>query len=449
MDERSIRSKLRVVFACMIGTALLTTACSSNSPGDADKQPNTAPEGAWSFDTSVPTELIIQELSGGTEENFNKKYGDMIRAKFPAYTIKFIRWETGTTLPELIATGQRVDLVISSVNTIMQRLTGAEYDLTELMKKHGVSLTSLETPVIEGMKETFGGKMYALPITQVKQSMFYNKDLFNKFGVPYPTDGMTWEQTSELAKIMTRTDGGKNILGFAASPIHSISNNQLSKPYLDPKTMKPTFMDKEWQTIFQTYIMQFANDQSYKNRTAQLKRIPYRQEFARTQELAMFAFNSQFPFDVSKEELDGIDWDLVSYPVFSSSPKIGSQSLPMTMGITSMAQNKDAAMAVLKFLVSDEAQWDISKKGSVPASKSPEVQKLLASDTIYKDKNWQSVFKTDFAVLSYKSIYDSTIQTYASDTARDLVSGAIPDFNTAMRQLQEKTEKYIESELKK
>lgn len=352
----------------------------------------------------MPAELIFQELSGGAEENFNKKYGDMIRKKFPAYTIKFIRWETGTTLPELIATGQRVDLVISSVNTIMQRLTGAEYDLTELMKKHGVSLSTLETPVIEGMRETFGGKMYALPITQVKQSMFYNKDLFNKFGVAYPKDGMTWEETSELAKRMTRIDGEKNILGFAASPIHSISSNQLSKPYLDPKTLKPTFMDKEWQSIFQTYILQFAHDQTYKNRTAQLKRIPYRQEFAKTQELAMFAFNSQFPFDVSKEELDGLDWDLVTYPVFSSSPNIGSQSLPITMGITSMAKNKDAAMAVLKFLISDEAQWEFSKKGSVPATKSPEVKKLLASDTIYKDKNWQSVFKTDFAYTHKSSL---------------------------------------------
>lgn len=34
-------------------------------------------------------------------------------------------------------------------------------------------------------------------------------------------------------------------------------------------------------------------------------------------------------------------------------------------------------------------------------------------------------------------------------TARDLVTGALPDINTAMRQLQEKTEKYIESEKKK
>ncbi|MDF2722463.1 MAG: extracellular solute-binding protein family 1 [Paenibacillus sp.] len=428
--------------------ALLLASCSSSSPstGKGDSQADSA---AVQFDASVPAELIVQELSGGTEEKFNENYGNMIRKKFPNYTLKFVRWDKGTTLPELIAAGQRVDLVLSSVNTLMQRLTGSEYDVTELIKKHNVNLSLLEAPVIDGMRAMFDGKMYAVPITQVKQAMFYNKDLFGRFGVPYPQDGLTWDETAEIAKKMTRADNGKQILGFAASPVHNLSSNQLSKPYLDPKTLKPTFLDKEWQTLYETYFLQFARDSTYKNRTTALKRIPYRVEFAGTQEIAMFAFNSQFPFDVTKEDLANLNWDLTTLPVFAASPRLGSQSLPITMGMTSMAKNKDAAMAVLKFMISEEAQMELSKKGFIPALKSDSVKKLLASETIYKEKNWASVFKTDFAALSYKSIYDSQIQTYAQDTARDLVTGVIPDLNTAMRQLQEKTEKYIEGEKKK
>jgi multiple sugar transport system substrate-binding protein len=293
--------------------------------------------------------------SGGTEDKFNENYGNMLRKKFPDYTIKFIRWQNGTTLPELIAAKQRVDIAISSVNTIMQRLNGAEYDMSGLLKTHNVDLSSFETPVMEGIRQMFDGKMYALPITQVKQAMFYNKGLFDKFGVPYPKNGMTWEETAELSKKMTRSDGGQAIFGFVASPLHVLSGNQLSKPYLDQKTMKPTFLDSEWQQLYQAYFLAFDSDPALKNRTVQLKRLPYRQEFTNTQEIAMFAFNSQFPFD-NPEDIALIDWDLVSLPTLTSMPNTGSQSLPITIAITSMAQNKDAAMEVIKAIASEDMQ---------------------------------------------------------------------------------------------
>jgi ABC-type glycerol-3-phosphate transport system substrate-binding protein len=429
--------------AAALALVMLLTSCSKSGETPEVVKAAIKPE-----EPKAPVEIIVQDLASGSEEKFNENFGNMIRKKLPNYTIKFIRSEKGTTLPELMAANQRVDIVYSTVNTIMQRMSGAEYDMTDLIKKHNIDLSTFEAPVMDGIRQMFDGKMYALPVTQVKQAMFYNKGLFDKFGVPYPKNGMTWEETAELSKKMTRNDGGKAIFGYLASPLHVLSSNQLSKPYLDQKTMKPTFLDREWQQLYQAYFLAFDSGQALRERTKQLKRIPNRVEFTNTQEIAMYGFNAQFPFD-NPEDIVLIDWDLVSLPTLSSMPNTGSQSLPLTFAVTSMAQNKDAAMEAIKALISVDTQTEYSKRGIIPILRDDSLKKVFATETIHKSKNWQAVFYNPFAKMSYKSIYDAQIQSYAQDAARDLISGAIPDLNTALRQLNEKTEKYVQAEMKK
>lgn len=47
-------------------------------------------------------------------------------------------------------------------------------------------------------------------------ALFYNKDIFDKFGVAYPKNGMIYEETLDLdlARRVTRSDGGVQYLGF-------------------------------------------------------------------------------------------------------------------------------------------------------------------------------------------------------------------------------------------
>lgn len=387
-------------------------------------------------------ELVFQDLSGTPQEIFEEKYGKYIRKQFPNYDIKFIQWGQGTSLPELILTGDRVDIVLASVNTFIDRTVGAELDMTDLMKSHNVDMSQLDPALMNGLKATFDQKLYALPITQIKQSMFYNKDIFDKFGVGHPTDDMTWDETLELAKRLSRTDGDNKIVGYSFSPVHLFSSNQLSLPYIDPSTGKPTFMDDRWQDIFNTYALQFAQTPNFRERTTELKRIPYRQDFS-AGTLAMFVFNSQFPFDVAEKDMM-MNWDIAALPSLSSMQGVGSQALPIVIGMTMMAKDQDAAMNVIKYLTtSEEVQSDYSKSGIIPAMMSEAARSLLASETIYSDKNWNSVFQTNFATMSYKSVYDARFQSMAQNAARDLVTGSISDINTALRSLQEEAERYI------
>ncbi|MBD2864098.1 ABC transporter substrate-binding protein [Paenibacillus oceani] len=438
---------LSVLSACG-GSGTAENGANGSKDGTGEGAAPAAPkqEESWA---DKPAELVFHNLAGGAEEQFNNTYGNLIRKKFPNYTIKFIQSKPGTTLPELVAVKERVDIVYNTIEYIAEPLlgTGLEYDMTELIKKHNVDLNRFEPTIIDGIRGMAGGKIYMLPITNMRQVLFYNKGVFDKLGVAYPKNGMTWDDAFELSKKLTRSEGGINYLGLSASPAHILRTNQLSKPYLDPKTMKPTFMDEEWKKLLQTYFLSYGQVESFASRTAELKRLPYYTEMTNTYELAMFVFNSQFPWD-GASAVKNIDWDLVSMPTFKDKPKVGSQSSPFSFAITSIAKDKDAAMEVIKYLTSDETQTEFSKNGLMPVLKSDAVKKVYGTASQYKDKNWSAVYYDAFAPLSYKSIYELGIERQYAPLMADIATGKV-DLNTGLRNIQELAEKYIAEQQKK
>jgi multiple sugar transport system substrate-binding protein len=66
------------------------------------------------------------------------------------------------------------------------------------------------------------GVQYALPKDHDTIALLYNKALFDKYGVEYPTDDWTWEDLYEAAAAITEAGAGDNVYGMAMN----VSNNQ-------------------------------------------------------------------------------------------------------------------------------------------------------------------------------------------------------------------------------
>ena len=56
-------------------------------------------------------------------------------------------------------------------------------------------------------KTTGRGKLYGLPMSFTPLGFYYNKDLFDKAGVQYPTDDWTWDEFAEKAQAIGRLPG--------------------------------------------------------------------------------------------------------------------------------------------------------------------------------------------------------------------------------------------------
>ncbi|WP_158302136.1 ABC transporter substrate-binding protein [Paenibacillus mesophilus] len=424
--------------------ALMLGACSNGNGGKsaAEGDPAGKPSEANGQKASEPAEVIFYSNNNDTVESFDNRFGDALRKKFPNYTIKYIQSQKGFMLPEMISSGTRFDIFFQSIGNFEGNAfpNGIQYDMTELIQKHGVDLNRFEPSIIDSVRQASGGKLYGIPIFTNNMVLYYNKSLFDKFGVAYPKNGMTWDELIDMSKKMTRDDGGKQFYGFARSPDHLIRMNPLSIPMADLKTDTPTInTDERWRTFFQKYMIAPSQDPLTMDYMQKNNKILGLDDFSVNQTVALFPYLASYVY-VGQEQLKNLNWDMTALP--ASEPGVGSQSYPSYFGITNMAKNKDAAMEVLKYMVSDEFQAQLARKGIMPVLKNTDSQKQLGQESVFKDKNFSAMFYNKFAPIPPKALYDAQLVSVYLKYAQQAQMGKM-DLNTALRSAEEEAKKTI------
>lgn len=400
-------------------------------------------------DKGDPVEIVFYTNNGDSEASFDYRYGDTIRKKFPNYSIKYIPRTQGTNLDELLTNGTRFDIFFQSIGNFEEWAFpfGIEYDMSELIKKHQVDLNRFEPTIINAIQQASGGKLFGIPVQTNNLVLYYNKDIFDKFGVEYPKDGMTWEEMVKLSLRLSRNDGNRQYLGYVHSPSHTIRMNPMSIPNVDVKTGQPTiYKDEHWKTFYETFFKSPTTESGYTNQLTQTGIVPNNNNaFVKDQNAAMMMYLSSLIY-VWEEQLKQVNWDIVSLPTVK--PGIGSQSYPSYFGITKMAKHKDAAMEVLKFMVSDEFQTELARKGIMPVLDNTQIKREFGKDSPYRDRNMKAVFYNNFAPIPERAPYDSNIVNVYSSFFTQANVGKL-DINTALLQAEEKAKIAIEEFKKK
>jgi multiple sugar transport system substrate-binding protein len=431
-----------VILAGLISAAMLGGCAgkgADTSPG-AGQQQSAAPA-----PSKEPIELSIYSAGGTKLEEFNANYAEHIKKKFPHISIKYINPRDGeaSKYENLIMTGVNVDLYYESVGTFFATLprTKTEFDLTPMIKQYNLDLNRFEPTLVDAIKQNGKGQVWGLPVTTNGMSLYYNKDLFDKFGVPYLKDGMTWDQVYDVADKLNRTDGGKTVAGIAISPSHSTRMNPFSLPFVDSQTMKATYGDERWKKVLEP-ILRPAEHSGYRTKMDGLEgKLPYSGEWLNKQELAIFGVFSDWqvvsPIPVPFE------WDLAAYPTTKELPGVGSQQYPVYWAIPAISKHKAQAFEVLQYLVSDEYQLELSKRGGMTVLNSPDIRKAFGQNSPNKDKNLGAAYYNKFAPISPKTEVDKLAENALIEKLPDLAYGKI-DINTALRQAAEEANKAIE-----
>ncbi|WP_164744323.1 ABC transporter substrate-binding protein [Paenibacillus xylaniclasticus] len=443
-------------------TAALLTACGGGSGSEIEKEQGTDQAGSGQIvEASAKEEpsgnikrlgdekLTLTFYSSGptfTDVEFKTMIADPIHQKYPNVTIERIS-PAATTTPEEVLSTQTPDILFTSVSQRLIR-TGAFEDLRGLIKKFNFDESRLKPIAYNYIKDATKGRgdqIYALPFNVNQHILYYNKDIFDKFGVPYPTEKqMTWEEAVELGKQLTRTENGVNYVGLVVDNLQGLGKS-LGLPYVDRETGQAALDTPEWLRVFEL-LKQIYEIPGYVAPDGTWNWT--RDHFMKDQNIAMRAAwlaNMVGPLEELRQQGVEFNWDIAPVPNFEDQLGTTREAQIHSVSINSQSKHKDEAFQVLEYLLSDEGQRTIARNGRVPAIINPELEKEYGADIpVLQGKTVQNVFVGTPIQEHYQHPYEAEISIRLTEAAEGMAIHGL-DVNSAIRQATEAINKDVET----
>ncbi|RKN83905.1 ABC transporter substrate-binding protein [Paenibacillus ginsengarvi] len=418
--------------------ALLLTAC-----GGGTKEPEgSAAKGEEAPSNKPVTLYMLQDGATISDEEFANFIAAPVKAKYPHITVEMVRNKNGNNgLSELISSGSFPDLMfITMLQIKAHRDLGTTENLDPYIKKSGMNLAQFDPGAMQTSRAFGGGEsVYAIPFSLNFLATFYNKDLFDRFGVSYPKEGMTWQDIIQLSAKFARNENGAEYRGLFV-PSFAEMGMQLSLGRVDPATNKATINNDGWKKAAEV-IKNINAIPGNKGATLD--------HFLKNQTLAMVAsYDARF---AALEKLQGtpeqFNWDVTQFPSYPDRPNTSLQSTGHFLSVSALGKNKNEAFQVIELLTGEPIQSLMTESGRFTALSNETIKnKYGAKMKSMQGKNIKAVFKSSFAPPYQPTSYDALTNTPLNDAAKNFLDNGM-DINTALRQAEEASNKAIEAEI--
>ncbi|HHT91147.1 MAG: sugar ABC transporter substrate-binding protein [Bacillota bacterium] len=183
----------------LLGVSVLVLLLSLMIVPLAQAQQITLKFACWDYELNGYDKTLIEEFEKANPDIKVEVY-DMPASEYPDKMLI------------VLAGGEDIDVFYAKDPTMYGGLVLRKQimPLDELIARDGVDLAGYGGN-LENVK--IDDTIYGLPYRGDFWILFYNKDLFDSFGVPYPTNDMTWEEFEETAKLLTSGEGASKTYG--------------------------------------------------------------------------------------------------------------------------------------------------------------------------------------------------------------------------------------------
>lgn len=354
-----------------------TNGGSANSGGSTPAENNTAgADGNAQAPVTLKWALWDWEATA-----YNQPLIDAYREANPHVTIEYV--DLGSTdymtmLSTQLSGG--ADLDILTIKDIPGYANLVKQNHLEPLKNF-IQEQSIDASKYGGTVEQIlvGDELYALPFRSDFWLIYYNKDLFDKAGVTYPTNDMTLEQYDELARKMTSGSGAEKVYG---AHYHTWRSAVQLFGILDGKQ---TILDGKYEFLKPTYerILKQQEDGIVMDyATLKTSSTHYSGVFYNSS-VAMMNMGSWFIATqiekVKSGESQATNWGIVKYPHPEGVEPGTTLGTITSLAVNQKSKNKEQALDFLKFVTGEEGAAVIASTGTIPAIKTDEVINSISS----------------------------------------------------------------------
>jgi len=442
---RKARLRLTVLLALLMLASVSLAGCGKGQAGkDGD---GASPSGTPTISQEPVTLTLTNHQSVGfTENDFQNYFVEPVKKKYPWITLQYIKPDKGSQLLDLIAAGQTPDLIFASNGyfALLKQLD-IMYDMNEFIKKYKVDLSIYDKPIVDRIKQAGEkGEMFSIPFSLNYGAMFYNKNIFDKFGVPYPKDLMSFEEILPLARRINRTVDGVQYIGFEPQYADTIAG-QLGLPKVGAGD-RPTLDSPEYKRVFQ-FLKEVYEIPGQIGPNGKFNWG--RNAFLKDQNLAMFLdWTNDMAGPMEDAYKTGFtNWDISGLPNFQDKLGQGRTVDSHMTFISKTSKYKEQAFLVILETVSKETQMIVSANGRISPIPDQAIRDNYAKNfESYKGKKVQNIFLTKQTPLSQpESNYGSQATSIVRDEQKKMALGE-KDVNTALRDAFERIRQNVEEE---
>ncbi|TMV45555.1 extracellular solute-binding protein [Paenibacillus mesophilus] len=420
--------------------AMLIGMAAGCSKGTADPAPTAEPAKTTEAKTDPVTLKIMWFNTLVSKEAVEQFISAPVKRKYPHITIEYVEPKAGASLPDLIATGQGVpDIVITDYSNLSSAID-LKYpaDLQEPLKAAKIDLGGMEASPLDGVRALGAkGELYGLPLYLDKYMMFYNKDIFDLFAIPYPTGDKSYADLIGLVRKLTRTEGGVSYLGYRWGDLYTFGF-QFGLPVINAKTGKADLQTEGWKSALS--LMKQMVDMGIDNKITH-------DHFFKEKRLGIYPQWMGAAYGLLSQAGGGLNWDMTALPYSKDQPKTSGPAKPIYMLASSVGKHKEQAIQAISYVTtSPEVQLILSQNGRISSLKDEAIRKQFGSKLdLLAGKNVSAVFRYPFDKLPNTTAYESVAWPGLDTAPPAIMAGA--DVNTALRKAEEEANKKVDDYL--
>jgi multiple sugar transport system substrate-binding protein len=450
LEMKSVKQiKWLVLAVCM----MLAVACSGIGNQSSQGTPTKADDSsATKADKSVenvvkPVTLTVYINTNVVDDkSFKEQFIDPLQKIHPNISLKQV--VRGDMQPDkIVTTGTDVDIIVTNSNfSALLNQYNLLGDITDYVKKNNIDLSIFPKNTLDTIKAMGNGKLIGLPKAMLFNVLYYNKDIFDKFAVKYPKDGMTWDDAYKLAQSLTHEESGVQYYGyqdFRFKPMLMI--NQLGLQMMDPTSKKVDFSKAGWVDYFNNFQRFFqipGNTYASGKPNDVLKLWTQGQLAMMAGHVGLIVKDGTFPV--------GIHWDIAALPSFAKAPQTGTSMDPTVLALSSISKHPNEATLAIQALTGPITSKFNANNGDYPGSTFPDLEKVFGAGVpALKDKHLKSVFYNKPAAPIHSSAEVINDVWPALQKALDSVMMSKQDANTALRTANEAAEKALAADAAK